>query len=110
MNPLMKVVRTAYTEKVNWKKACYEFLLSYRVTPHSSTNISPADVMFGRKINHPIPQWNNKVNSDVTKTLNINDKKGKEISKKYADLRNKSKLRDIKIGDTVLVKQESRII
>ena len=46
MKPMMKVIQSAYIEQNDWENALQEFLFSYRVTPHSSTQILPADLMY----------------------------------------------------------------
>ena len=44
MQPLTKIVRAAYIELKDWVAALHEFAFTYRVTPHSSANIPPADL------------------------------------------------------------------
>ena len=39
MKPLTKSVRAACTEKKNWKREIYTFLLNYRATPHTTTEL-----------------------------------------------------------------------
>ena len=45
MEPLTKVIRAAYIERKEWVTGLHEFVFAYRVTPHSFTNISPADLI-----------------------------------------------------------------
>ena len=33
-----------------------DFLMMYRSTPHSTTGVSPAELLFGRKIRTKLPQ------------------------------------------------------
>ena len=82
MSPLAKIIRAAKIEQKDWKSECYNFILSYRTTPHSVTNIPPADMMFNRKIRTTIPDYKTEVNSTNRKFNNF------------------------KIGDHVLVKQQ----
>ena len=42
MKPLIKTIRAAKTEKIDWKKELYTFLLNYRATPHSTTGYPPS--------------------------------------------------------------------
>ena len=46
MKCLGKIVRTAYIENRDWKKALNSFLMAYRATPHPSTGVSPANVLY----------------------------------------------------------------
>ena len=50
MKPLTKAVRAAHTEKKNWKKELYKFLLNCRATPHTTTGFPPSELLFNRKI------------------------------------------------------------
>ncbi|XP_057290843.1 uncharacterized protein K02A2.6-like [Hydractinia symbiolongicarpus] len=61
MGPLANSLRKASIENRYWQIACYNFLLSYRTTPHSTTNVAPADMMFNRKIKTTLPDWTNHV-------------------------------------------------
>ena len=56
MKPLMKSVRAAHTEKKNWKREIYTFLLNYRATPHSTTGSPPSELLFNHKIRTKLPQ------------------------------------------------------
>ena len=62
MQPLAKFIHAAYIERKDWVAALHEFVLAYRVTPHSSTNITPADLMFQHRIRYSIPDTTNKLN------------------------------------------------
>ena len=53
---LRKVLQSAILENKNWKQEIYNFLRNYRATPHTSTDKSPADLMFpGRNYRTRIP-------------------------------------------------------
>lgn len=56
MKPLTKSVRAACTEKKNWKREIYTFLLNYRATPHTTTGFPPSELLFNRKIRTKLPQ------------------------------------------------------
>ena len=50
MKCLGKIVRTAHIENRDWQKALDRFLLAYRATPHPSTGVAPAHLMYpGRR-------------------------------------------------------------
>ena len=46
MKPLTKAVRSAHAEGRDWRKFLYQFLLNYRATPHSTTGVTPAQLLF----------------------------------------------------------------
>ena len=47
---LKKCVQTAVAENKNWRKELQTFLLHYRATTHSTTNVSPAELLLNRPI------------------------------------------------------------
>ena len=105
MKTIGKAIRCANVEKRSWKQEMYGFLRNYRATPHRTTGISPAELMFGRKLNTKLPKLNEKtIDTNVMKSDKIN----KEKMKSYADRKNNAKPSQLKVGDTVLVKQEKK--
>ena len=50
MRTLGKAIRTAKVDSGNWKQEIFMFLRHYRATPHSSTGLSPAEMLNGRKL------------------------------------------------------------
>ena len=46
---LLKVLKIAEAEKKNLKVEMRKFLTAYRTTPHSSTGVSPAKLVFNRE-------------------------------------------------------------
>ena len=55
MRPLKKTIQTAHLEKKNIPSEVENFLFAYRNTPHSTTKVSPAELMFNRKPNYNLP-------------------------------------------------------
>ena len=53
---LLKAIKIAHVEKKDWKREMLKFLLAYRSTPHSTTVISPAELLFTRKIRTKLPE------------------------------------------------------
>ena len=47
---LLKRIKIAQIEKRNWKEELDSFLIMYRTTPHSTTGVSPAELLFRRKL------------------------------------------------------------
>lgn len=55
MKPLTKAVRTARLEGPDWRLALFPFLLNYRCTPHLTTGVSPAELLYNRSLRNGIP-------------------------------------------------------
>ena len=55
MRTLGKAIGVAETQSIPWKQRLNTFLREYRATPHSTTEASPAELMFQRKIHTKIP-------------------------------------------------------
>ena len=107
---ICKVVHTAVAEKKDPKDQLFTFLLQYRATPHSSTEKSPAEMLFGRRIRTKLPQIAFHQDTEEQKRIrDIHDKKKIE-QKKHFDKKHKAKPKNIKVGDKVLVKQQKTTI
>ena len=104
MKPLMKAVRTAYLERTEWKKQLQNFLFTYRNTPHCTTNLAPATVMFQRDTSFTIPSLKSRF-ENYNQTAREKQKEAKAKRKEYYDQRNNAVDHNIEIGDTVIVKQ-----
>ena len=48
-------MQIAHNKRRDWQKEMQKFLLGYRSTPHSTTGVSPAKLLFGRKIRSKLP-------------------------------------------------------
>ena len=109
MKPLMKAIETAHVENRNWRRELQKFLLNFRATPHSTTKVAPATVMFARNIRTKLPQIEVKGNkSAVDKKIEQQDKDARQKMKEYADKRKNATASTMKIGDCVLVKQKRK--
>ena len=107
MGPLSKVLRTAKIEHKNWRQELYGFLRQYRATPHTTTGVSPAEALNGRKLHTTIPEVKQPT-IDLKKQhakIKQNDFERKQKAKAYWDKCNHAQDSEIKINDTVLVKQ-----
>ena len=106
MEPIGKVIRTALLEKHKWKQALNQFLLNYRTTPHSTTKIPPAQLLFNRVVKGKLPMLPaNKYPINRHNEAKINDEKSKEQSKHYADVKRRVQESKINVGDKVIYKQ-----
>ena len=97
MRTLEKAIRTACIENKNRQQALYEFLRQYRATPHSTTNISPAEALNNRKLNIPLPSVVALSQQKTHDPLRQRDFEKKEKMKEDADKRQHSKTNDLKM-------------
>ena len=103
MRTIQKTLRAAHLENKNWKQELFLFLRNYRATPHSTTGVSPAELLCGRKINVKLPEL---VSTSPSRSQFADtDLKKKEKMKEYADTTAKARPHSFKVGDTVLVRQ-----
>ena len=51
---ILKAIEIVVAEEKDWKSELNTFLKAYRSTPHNVTNVSPAELLFGRKIQDKI--------------------------------------------------------
>ena len=105
--PILRAIRTAHIERHNWRHELYDFLLNYRSTPHSTTGIPPAELLFHGQIPTKLPHYPSKLNTRVMENLaRQNDLEHKVKNKRYTDTRAHARTSDIKVGDYVLVLQD----
>ena len=107
MKCLGKVARTALVEGRPFKMALNEFLMAYRATPHPSTGVSPAQLMFpGRRFRTRLPHVAiEPLDNDAVAKFN---KEASAKAKKYADEKRRVVASSFSVGDTVLVRQQKR--
>ena len=107
--PLMKAIRSAHINQQNWKQEMYKFLRQYRATPHPSTGQTPYRLLFNREPRTKLPQTSeNAVDVALDEMVRTRDSEAKRIMKYYGDQRNRAVNSDIQVGDTVLMKKETR--
>lgn len=87
----------------NWMDDLEEFLLMYRSTPHSTTQKTPSQMLFGRNIRDKLPCILQPM--EIDEETADKDKEKKEKGKLYADNRRNARECDIGEGDNVLVKR-----
>ncbi|XP_014667395.1 PREDICTED: uncharacterized protein K02A2.6-like [Priapulus caudatus] len=108
MRNLGKVTRAAAVEHKSWKQELFKYLRNYRATPHSTTGVPPATVMFGRDIHIKLPSVDDgkgtpdKINSEIRSR----DRAAKARMKSYSDSKRRVKESNLHVGDTVLVRQK----
>ena len=102
---LCKLVHTSTVEGKDPRSTLNTFLLQYRSTPHATTEKSPAELLFGRKLKTKLPFIDTKQESQDQQNLRqLHDDK-KLRQKQYADHRRRAKTKEVCPGDQVLIKQ-----
>ena len=76
----------------------------YRSIAHNTTEVSPAESLFKRKIHTKLPEFDLSCFDDL-QFARDHDAEFKQKGKDYADLRRSAGHSDVKPGDTVLLKQ-----
>ena len=110
MRTLGKAVRTAQMDYGDWRQELNRFLRHYRATPHSTTGVTPSELLNGRKLRTELPSVSKK-KEDMSVTgnrLKERDDILKAYMKELADTRNHAKDSNIEVGDRVLVKRDER--
>ena len=109
MKPLGKAIKTAHLERRPWQQELSRFLLAYQSTPHSTTKVPPAQLLYNREMRGKLPSLprNHKI-VNRHREAKENQIKAKDKGKEYADQRRATKSSNIKVGDTVLVKQKKK--
>ncbi|XP_045206992.1 uncharacterized protein K02A2.6-like [Mercenaria mercenaria] len=105
MASLSKAIRTAHVSGGNYRTEINEFLMNYRNTSHPSTNVSPAELMFGRKLKTKLPQFSVRQKDH---RIRLRDRETKLKNKQYADKKRRAKNISLKIGDKVLIRRDKR--
>ena len=100
---ILRRLRISQAVSRDWRSQMDKFLIVYRSTPHSTTGVSPAELLFGRKIRTKIPQL-----QEFTCHDEVRDRESerKEKGKMYADWKRNACENDIQKGDKVLLRQE----
>ena len=105
---LLKAIKIAQIEKKDWKRELLKFLLAYRSTPHSTTGVSPAKLLFGREIRTKLPELRGEDARPNVIEIQDRDSAMKQKGADYADLRKGAEKSDIDTGDKVFVKRKKR--
>ena len=103
MKPLQKAIKTAHASGKSYKTELHTFLMNYRNSPHSTTNVAPAQVMFGRKLKTKLPKFSIKRKDSHFRSR---DSRMKEKNKANADIKSRAKQQNVSIGDKVLIKRQ----
>lgn len=105
---IMKAIRAAQTENKDWKGELNTFLLAYRSTPHQVTGVSPAELLFGRKLRTKLPEIRKETKAELNEAIRDRESLKKELGKQYTDSHRHAKESNTKVGDEVLLQQRRR--
>jgi hypothetical protein len=109
MRCLGKVMRNATVTGSMFEGELNEFLRNYRSTPHTTTGIPPASLLFQAAKPTRLPSSSTTTTTSETKELAAtNEEKAKRAMKAYNDEKRKAKPSTIKVGDVVYLKAEQR--
>ena len=103
MKTLGKAIRAAFIDQRNWKQELYTFLRQYRATPHSTTGVSPSELLNGRPMKIMLPELRQE--TQPMGTIDNRDALEKSKMKRNADDRRGAKDSKLSVGDIVLVRQ-----
>ena len=103
---LLKAMKIAKLEGRSLTEALNTYLMAYRTTAHSTTGVSPAQLLFGRQVRCKVPmlQEDHKIDLQVQDK----DREMKQKVKDDADSRRGAKESNIQVGDSVLLQQQKR--
>ncbi|XP_062578034.1 uncharacterized protein K02A2.6-like [Saccostrea cucullata] len=105
---LMKRIRIAQAESKNWKTEIRKYLFAYRTTPHTTTGVPPAELMFRRKLRTKLPQVENLQENDYDEGVRDKDAYSKYRNKIYIDEKRDAQECDLELGDSVLLKKATK--
>ena len=101
MKPISKCMKAAHSTKRDKQLALNHFLSAYRATPHSSTGISPGDIMFRHGYGSTFPRMEPPTDREVCKALEM-DQETRE--NRDHDLNLTRRREEFKVGDKVLTR------
>ncbi len=101
---LLKAIKIAQVEKKDQKRELLKFLLACRSTPHSTTGVSPAKLLFGREIQTKLPELREE--DARPSVVEDRDCAMKQKGADYANLRRRAQKSDRESGDKVQVKRK----
>ena len=107
---LVKLIHTAVANKKDPKRVVQSYLMAYRATPHSVTGKSPAALLFNRKIQTKLPRALQEDRGKDDAEIRARHRKEKEKQKMYYDQRKRTKEKQIKVGDEIMLQQQKTTI
>ena len=104
--------KSARVERRDWKKELNDFLSHYRVTPHTVSGLSPAELLMGRKLRDKLSKLKipdeQATEVDWQELLKEREGRAKMKQKIYGDNKRGARPSDIAVGDHVLLTLSQR--
>ena len=100
---LLKCLKICKTEGKDMREELTKFLLAYRSTPHSVTGATPAKLMMNRELRTKLPELRESGGLE-NESVRDQDWKTKLLGKQYSDLKRGAVENNLKLGDSVLLK------
>ena len=98
-------MRVAHSEGRDWRKELQKFLLGYRSTPHTTTGVSPAKLLFGRESRSKFPGAEELRSASNDSEVLERDRDRKQKGKDYADNLRGACDSNLKEGDKVFLQK-----
>ncbi|XP_055588981.1 uncharacterized protein K02A2.6-like [Uranotaenia lowii] len=108
---VIKAVSAAKLDSVNWRMALNKYVHHHNtLIPHSRLNVTPFELMVGRKFRGTFPSlWNDFNRKTLDRTdIREKDAAAKLASKQYADSARGAKESSVQIGDKVYLAKERK--
>jgi hypothetical protein len=106
MKNLGRVIRSANTMDRDWRQVLNEFLRNYRSTPHSTTGVAPAVLLYGENRTNRLPTVVEEAARADLVSVKERDAEAKRKAAAYADKRRGAKTHQFKEGDTLFTLQK----
>ena len=105
---MCKLLHNAVSESMYSETELHNYLLPCRATPHSTTECSPAEMLFNHRLQTKLPQIFNvkECDGDDLKDMRERHDEKRLQQKKYFDIHKRAKPKDIAVGDKVLIGQD----
>ena len=95
---LLKRMKIAQAEEKEWKKEISKYFVAYRSAPHTTTGVSSAELLFGRKMRTKLPELKEE---STESEMRDRDGEMKANAKRYADKKRNAQESDLAPGDQV---------
>ncbi len=105
MRTLKKTIISTHSEGRPWKQNLYSFLRNYRASPHGTTQQTPAELLFGRKLHTTLPTYSMTRHPTSDTGLRDRGQHAKQHMKRNADRHHRARPSILKPGDIVLCRQ-----
>lgn len=99
---LLKRLKIGHELNGEWKTELRAYMLMYNTTPHSVTNKTPTELMYGKTIRSKIPQLSDIETAPNTQEVRDRDYVLKQKGKETNDSSRKAKVNPIGVGDEVI--------